>query len=88
MTQIPARPPKHAKMLRDKVEKITGEYVALTPDFPFDYRTFLETGSTPIGQISDTNRGNRVAIIGSGSAAFSCALKVLEQSPSKLTKVS
>ena len=77
MTQIPARPPKHAKMLRDKVEKITGEYVALTPDFPFDYRTFLETGSTPIGQISDTNRGNRVAIIGSGVAGMIAAYEAM-----------
>lgn len=77
MSQIPARSPKHAKLLRDKISA-NGDYVALTPDFPFDYKAFLNSaGSDPIGTIADENKGKKIAIVGAGVAGITAAYEAM-----------
>lgn len=79
MTQIPARSAKHAKLQRERIKKLKGDYVALTPDFPFDYNAYLKgNGVNPLGSVDPDPSGTRfVAIIGAGVAGMIVAYEAM-----------
>lgn len=79
MPSIPNRTQKQVNRIRKLQRRIAaGEFIALTPDFPFDYKKYLErNGSSPLGTILPENIGKSVAIVGGGVSGLIAAYEVM-----------